>query len=236
MKILFKIFLLISLLSNYTFLNAEIVNKIEIFGNKRVSDETVKVYSGIDDNKRDYLKSDLDQILKNIYDTNFFSNVSVKIENEVLIINLKEYPIINQLIFLGEKSNRIKEQIKKIISLKEKDSFIQNNLNNDINSIKKFYSSIGYNFSDVSVKIKDVDENNLDLVIEIKKGEVTKISKIFFLGDKKVREKRLRDVIASEEDKFFKFITRNTRFSENLVNLDKRLLSNYYNRKIFRYY
>jgi len=228
MKILFKIFLLISFLSNYTFLNAEIVKKIEIFGNKRVSDETVKVYSGIDDNKRDYIKSDLDQILKNIYDTNFFSDVSIKIENKVLIINLKEYPIINQLIFLGEKSNRIKEQIKKTISLKEKDSFIQSNLNNDINSIKKFYSSIGYNFSDVSVKIRDVDENNLDLVIEIKKGEVTKISKIFFLGDKKVREKRLRDVIASEEDKFFKFITRNTRFSENLVSLDKRLLSNYY--------
>ena len=108
MKILFKIFLLISFLSNYTFLNAEIVNKIEIFGNKRVSDETVRVYSGIDDNKRDYIKSDLDQILKNIYDTNFFSDVSVKIENKVLIINLKEYPIINQLIFLGEKSNRIK--------------------------------------------------------------------------------------------------------------------------------
>ena len=113
MRSLIKIFLLLSFLSNFTLLNAEIVNKIEILGNKRVSDETVKAYSGIDDNKRDYLKSDLDQILKNIYDTNFFSNVSVKIENEVLIINLKEYPIINQLIFLGEKSNRIKEQIKK---------------------------------------------------------------------------------------------------------------------------
>ena len=66
MRSLIKIFLLLSFLSNFTLLNAEIVNKIEILGNKRVSDETVKVYSGIDDNKRDYLKSDLDQILKNI--------------------------------------------------------------------------------------------------------------------------------------------------------------------------
>ena len=38
----------------------------------------------------------------------------------------------------------------------------------------------------------------------------------------------MRDVIASEEDKFWKFISRNTKFSENLVNLDKRLLTNYY--------
>ena len=38
----------------------------------------------------------------------------------------------------------------------------------------------------------------------------------------------MRDVIASEENKFWKFITRNTRFNQNLVNLDIRLLNNYY--------
>ena len=43
-----------------------------------------------------------------------------------------------------------------------------------------------------------------------------------------MRSKRLRDVIASEEDKFWKFLSRNTNFSENIVNLDKRLLTNYY--------
>ena len=57
---------------------------------------------------------------------------------------------------------------------------------------------------------------------------MTKISSISFTGDKKIRDKRLRDVIASEEDKFYKFISRNTKFSESLVNLDLRLLTNYY--------
>ena len=64
--------------------------------------------------------------------------------------------------------------------------------------------------------------------MKLKEENITKISKIKFTGDKKIREKRLRDVIASEEDKFWKFISRNTKFSENLVNLDKRLLENYY--------
>ena len=41
---------------------------------------------------------------------------------------------------------------------------------------------------------------------------------------KKLRDKRLRDIIASEEDKFWKIISRNTNFSENLINLDLRLL------------
>ena len=40
------------------------------------------------------------------------------------------------------------------------------------------------------------------------------------MGDKKVREKRLRDIIASEEHKFYKIISRNTKFSQSLINLD----------------
>ena len=211
-----------------TSVHSEIVNRVEINGNQRVSEETVKVYGGITSGKKDYSKGDLDNILKNIYETNFFENVTVEINENVLIINLKEYPVINQLILIGEKSKRIRDEIKKIISLKENNSFIQNNLNNDLNIIRNFYASIGYNFADIKVKRKEIDNDNLDLVFEIERGEITKISKISFFGDKKIREKRLRDIIASEEDKFWKIITRNTRFSQNLINLDKRLLTNYY--------
>ena len=207
---------------------AETVTGIEIVGNSRISDETIKVYGDINNDKSNYTKEDLDNILKNIYETNFFKNVSVEISNKILKINLEEYPVINQLVFLGENSNKIKEKIKEFIKSKEKGSFIQNNIKEDINIIKTLYSTIGYNFAVVDAKVKKINENNLDLVFEIKRGEITRISKISFLGDKKIKEKRLRDIIASEENKFWKFITRNTRFSENLISLDKRLLVNYY--------
>ena len=90
------------------------------------------------------------------------------------------------------------------------------------------YSSLGYNSSKINPKIKKIDERSLDLVIEIDKGEITRIRKISFSGDKKLRDKRLRDIIASQEDKFWKFLSKNTKFNESLVNLDKRLLTNYY--------
>ena len=48
------------------------------------------------------------------------------------------------------------------------------------------------------------------------------------MGNKKVSSRRLRDVIASEENKFWKVISRNTNFTENLLDLDTRLLTNYY--------
>ena len=226
MKFLTKILIIFITLTSISY--AEIIKGIKITGNERVSEETIKVYGAIDERKTDYSKQDLDKILKNIYETNFFKNVSVEIKNQFLIIDLEEYPVINQLVLLGEKANSIKEQIKKIIKSKEKNSFIQNNLINDINTIKSLYSTIGYNFAEVTTKVKELDAKNLDLIFEINRGEITRISKISFLGDKKIKEKRLRDIIASEENKFWKFITRNTRFNENLINLDKRLLVNYY--------
>ena len=87
---------------------------------------------------------------------------------------------------------------------------------------------MGYNFAKVDAKIKEIDKDNLDLLIEIERGEQTKISSIKFIGNKNIRSRRLRDVIASAEDKFWKVISNNTNLSENLINLDKRLLTNYY--------
>jgi len=211
-----------------TFLKAEIVDKVQIAGNKRVSDETVMIYGDINLGK-DYSEQDLNKVLNNLYSTNFFEDVKLELNNGSLKINLIEFSVINKLIVLGETSSKYKEQIRKILLSKEKDSFIKSNISKDVELIKKLYSSAGYNFVTVDTKISELDINNrVDLIFEINRGDVTKISKIIFTGDKKVREKRLRDVIASEESKFWKFISRNTKFSQRLVDLDLRLLSNYF--------
>jgi len=137
MKILLKTLTLFFIL--FTISNAEVVKGVKILGNERISDETIKVYGAIDEGKSDYTKQDLDSILKKIYETNFFKNVSVEIKNQFLVVNLEEYPVINQLVFLGEQSNRIKEQITEFIKSKEKGSYIKNNIQEDINIIKTLY-------------------------------------------------------------------------------------------------
>ena len=211
----------------FSSLNAVVIKKIEIIGNDRVSDQTVIVYGDIKINE-DINEQKLNQILNDLYSTDFFEDVKVEIKKDVLIINLKEYSVINKLIFLGEPSNRIKSEIKKNIRSKEKGSFIKSYISQDIETIKTLYSSIGYNFSKIEAKINKIDDRNIDLIIDITRGEKTKISSINFIGDKKIRDRRLRDIIASEEDRFYKFISRNTNFSQNLIDLDIRLLKNYY--------
>ena len=207
-----KIFFILLFLALFNNSFAETVNKIEINGNKRVSDETIKVYGQIKPLNSNFTDSDINNIIVNLYKTNFFKDINIAIKNRTLVINLVEYPLINQIIIIGEASSGIKKRIKEIISLKEKNSFIRNNLNNDINLIKKLYSSIGYKFANIDSKIKKIDENNFDIAIEVSKGNLTKIKNIFFIGDKIIKERRLRDVIVSEEDKFWKIISKNLVF------------------------
>ena len=100
----------------------------------------------------------LNQILNDLYSTDFFEDVKIQIKEDVLIINLKEYSVINKLIFFGEPSNRIKSEIKKNIKSKEKGSFIKSYISQDIETIKSLYSSIGYNFSKIEAKINKIDD------------------------------------------------------------------------------
>ena len=118
--------------------------------------------------------------MPNIVNADFFEDINIEIINNKLMINLNEYPLINEIVLIGEPSKKISEQIKKIISLKEKNSFIRNNLNKDVNLIKKLYSSLGYKFTNIDTKVRKIDENNYDIAIEIDKGNLTKIKKIFF--------------------------------------------------------
>ena len=155
-----KIIKLLLILSLFSFpLKAENINNIIINGNKRVSDETVKIYGEIN-NTKTYSEKNANRILKNLYDTEFFENVEILFENNTLIVNLKEYPTINQLIIIGEKSNKFETEIKKIISSKEKKSLNRSNLAKDINLIKSLYSSLGYNFAKIEAKLKKIDEDN----------------------------------------------------------------------------
>jgi len=208
-------------------LYAEIVQKIELRGNDRISVETVKVYGGIDLNKN-YSSADLNEILKKLYTTNFFEDIKISLKNNVLLIDVKEYAVINNIEFRGEKAEKLKKKVLEILQLKSKESFIENKLTEDISTIKKIYGSMGFNFTNVEAKIEKFSNNRINLIYFLDKGKKTKITKINFTGDKKIREKRLRDIIASEEDKFWKILSKNTSLNYNNIELDKRLLLSYY--------
>jgi len=229
-----KIFTLFASLIFFYSVNsyAEIVNKIDIQGNERISPETIAIFGDIALGKN-YEASDISSLIKKLYDTRFFTTINVELLNNKLTIVVKENPLVNEIIFNGEKAEKFTEQITELLQIREKGSFVSSNIKNDINQIKSFYRMRGYYFVKIDAEVENLKKNRVNIVYTINKGEKAKIAKIYFLGEKKIRDKKLRDIITSQEAKFWKFLSRNVYLSEERIQLDKRLLKNYYKNKGF---
>ena len=163
-----------------------------------------------------------------MYNTNFFENVSIKIVNNVMEINVKENPIIQKLTYDGIKANKIIELIKKNTILKTRSSYDEQILKKDVNMIKSVLKDLGYYFPEVNTFIEKINDNKININFKIVLGDKAKIKKISFIGDKKFKDKKLKSIIVSEETKFWKFITNKKFVNENMISLDKRLLKNFY--------
>ena len=209
---------------------SEVVKNVEIKGNERISKETIIVFGDISIGK-DYNSSDLNSLIKKLYATSFFSDISALIQGNILNITVKENPIIKSIIFDGEKAKKYIEKLTDILKLKENGPYIENNIKSDINLIKEFYRTLGFYFVKIEAETVTLKKNKINIRYIIDKGDKAKIVKIYFIGDKKIREKKLRDVITSQEAQFWKFISRNVYLSKDRIELDKRLLKNYYRNK-----
>jgi len=220
------------LISFNTFLKAEIVSKIIVEGNNRISPETIKMFSGASE-KDDLSESDLNQVLKNLYDSNFFELVSVKLENNTLIISVKENPIIQNINYEGIKSTDLLSDLKKNVVLKSRSSFNEILLKKDKNNITNFLKNLGYYFSEIDISIQNLEDNKINLTYNISLNEKAKIKKISFIGNKIFKDKKLKSIILSEEYKSWKFLSGKKYLNEAMINFDKRLLKNFYLNKGF---
>ena len=228
MKIIFKlliIFILIALPAH-----SAILKKIEVNGNQRVSSETIKIFSEVKINT-DLDSNSLNEILKKLYSTNFFKDVSIKFENNILYIKVVENPIIQVLKFEGVKNKRILEVLIDQIEMKEKSPFIEIKVKNDERKISNILRTNGYYFSKVNTSLTKNENNTVDLIYNIELGEKAFIKKISFIGDKKIKDSKLRKIIISEEAKFWKFVSSRKFLDIGRIDLDTKLLLNYYKNK-----
>ena len=222
-----NILLIILYLLFTTPLRAEIVKEINIEGNQRVSSETIKMFTGVSIND-DLSENDLNQILKKLYNTNFFDLVFIKIVNNSLQIRVKENPIIQNINYDGIKSSKILEDLRKNTTLKSRSSFNEVLLDKDKKKIKSLLRDKGYYFSQIEISKEELEDNKINLFYNITLGEKAKIAKISFIGNKIFKDKKLKGVILSEEYKPWKFLSGKKYLNEGLINFDERLLKNFY--------
>ncbi len=214
----------------YTY--SEIIENFVIKGNERVSNETIIMFSNL--KIGDEINNNiLNNALKELYYTNYFKDVEVSQNNKTVTINVIENPIIQSVVINGVNNNNIMEKLTDVTKKTEKYPFIENKINDQVNLLNNILKSNGYYFVKIKTTIENNNNNTVDLIYDINLGDVAKIKKITFIGEKIFRDNTLRNVIISEESKFWKFLSSNKFLDAGRVKADVLRLNNFYKNRGF---
>ena len=204
--------------------------KFEIKGNNFTDPDTILfLLKDIPDELDDKYSND---ILKVLNDSNLFSDVVVKFENNKYIISVKEYPNINNLYF--ENNERLKdEDLENLATEINLSNLNISKINLYINEINKIYQSFGYNDVKVeySEKINKVN-NTADLYFKILEGKITKINQIIINGNNTYSADDIREIISSKT-KTIRNIFANNNYKPTIVERDEFNIINFYKNKGF---
>ena len=205
------------------------IAKVNISGNSRVNRATIE--SLVDKKINNIDSIYINNLTKKIYDTDFFADVKISYNQDILTISVIENPIVNFFYINGVKDTDL-DQVNKIITLKENSIFSSSKLKKDIESTREFLNATGYYQASIVPEVIKVDNNQVNLIINIDKKEISKIKSIYFIGSKFFSNSQLIDVITSSEDGWWKFFSTSA-LSEQRIELDKQLLKDFYKSKSF---
>ena len=198
-----------------------------ITGNKRISNDTIINIIDLKKN-RTYSIDNLNNFQKKLYNTNYFSKVSISIINNKINILVEENPIIDFFYINGVVNKKREEFFYENLSLGQNKIFSESLLKKDIENIKSNYQDAGFFDIEVDTSISKISGNALNVVINISRKEKYKINRIYFIGNKKYKSSTLYDVISSSEDGWWKFLSSSTLVNKNRINFDKNLLKKFY--------
>ncbi|MFL2682541.1 MAG: outer membrane protein assembly factor BamA [Alphaproteobacteria bacterium] len=204
----------------------DIISDIKIEGNQRVELDTI--YSYLKVSKGENFDIDkLNNSLKNLYSTGFFSDVNIMRDNSIVIIKVVENPIINRVVFEG--NNEIDNDVlASEVSLKSRNLFTRTKIQEDVQRILSLYRNEGSLSTTVKPNIISLDQNRVDIVFEINEGENTVINSITFNGNKNFSDRRLRDTIITRQTRWYSILSSNDKYDPQQIQVDENLLRKFY--------
>jgi outer membrane protein insertion porin family len=214
--IFIKFFILLNFISPLGFAqNEELkINKITINGEKRLSESFILNYLPNYPNTR-FTNEVLDEFIKNLYKTEFFSNIKLDIQDKVLVINLEEFPIINQITFSGNDLLENK-QLSEIVSIKSRDVLNLENLNIAVERIRQEYQKLGRYLAEINIKKNILSQGRVNINFDIDEGSLLVVKNVNFVGNKSFSDSELKSTITIKEDAWYKIFGSNKFVPERL--------------------
>ena len=204
------------------------IQEINIDGSQRISRDTILSYGEISPDSK-YTESLSNNIIKKLYDTELFSDVSVNYSKNILTIFVKENPTINIVLFEGNKSKKDEDLIAEI-KLKERSVFSRNKVKEDVKRILELYQRSGRLSAKVDPSVELLDNNRINLIYKIDEAKVLRVSKITIIGNKAFNDKEIKKVMTTKAKSLLKFWSQGGQYDPDRIEYDKELINDFYNK------
>jgi len=235
------VFILIFACLTLNLMGQDVIQRIEIVGNDRITRETIMYY--LSSREGEYYNEDLlKRDFKILWSTGFFSDI--KIENtdgasgKIIKITIKENPIIKDISYKTGKKVKEGDIVEK---LKENDDYIlpysyysPSKIRRITATIESLLAEKGLMDGKVEVESNQKGNNEIDVVIKIDEGPKLRVGEIVFEGKTKLRDNTLRaSVKENKEHSILAWVMgkdsfRPNKLDEDLANIKRTLQENGY--------
>lgn len=204
-----------------------VISRILVQGNERIEQSTIVSYLPVGPGEMiDSAKADL--ALKALFRTDLFSDVKIDFQAGDLIVTVVENPIINRVIFEGNKGLK-EDKLRDEVTVRPRGIFTRSKVQGDVSRIVELYRRSGRISANVTPQIIELPQKRVDLIFKIDEGPKSGILSVNFLGNKAFSDNDLRDVVVTEESHWYKFFSsQNANYDPDRLEYDKEQLRKHY--------
>ncbi len=203
-----------------------VIQEIRVKGVERIEPATVLSYMDLrpgDEMERDAL----DTALKNLFRTGLFADVTFYQDQNALIVDIVENPIINSINFEGNDKVEDDDLLAEI-QMRPRQAFTRPRVQADLSRLYQVYRRNGRFAVSIDPKIVKLDQNRVDVVFEVDEGIVTKVESIRFVGNRRFDDATLRSEISTKESRWYRFVSADDRYDPDRMAYDQDLLRRFY--------
>ncbi|KQZ54937.1 outer membrane protein assembly factor BamA [Rhizobium sp. Root149] len=205
---------------------AAVIQRIDVRGAQRTGQEAVRSNLTIRPGVA-FSNSDIDESVKRLYATGYFSDVKISVSGGTLVVSVNESRLVNQVVFNGNR--KIKDdKLQAVVQTQPLGPYSDAIIQADIQRLKEAYTSIGRSDVQITTQTAPVGQGRVNLAFVINEGERTKISSINFVGNQAYGDRRLHDVLVTKESGPLSFITRKDVYSDDKLRADEEALRQFY--------
>jgi len=202
------------------------IRSILVEGNQRIEARTVQSYLLVEPGDP-FDAERIDLSLKTLFATNLFADVSIDRNGDDLLVRVVENPIINRVIFEGNRALK-DDKFKEEIQAAPRGIFTAARVQADVQRILELYRQSGRFSAKVEPQYKPLEQNRVDLVFEITEGPVTGVRSINFIGNKDYSDSRLRSEIVTRQSRLWRFFSSNDNYDPGRLEYDREKLREFY--------